>query len=344
MLVKVLSYTLQIQCIFKNSHTVRCTEMYNYFFYAENKFRYLCAVISGIIILCALLLVGGSVTVKEAYKCTDISSVSQVYLDDTVFAARLTNCQGKALLQPVSTPRGAIDVYATSCDNATVHSESLSYTSPEYSDVDNPVTVIDQFNKTGHNYYVTNTIAEITTNMSSHNSTEVYMCLFSNSSDYRTFMNVDERFFNVMKLAVRCDKLQVEGSLPHKMPFTINTTGYYFVGIVALQILDTLQFNVSVERKFYDRSDFIHDRLNCHLAHVTSNCSVENAYRDTCIMLHATPIDINDFSYINVGAPRTPLHRSPGFIVAISTVPSCIILVLCVTALILFVKYKKKCM
>lgn len=266
-------------------------------------------------LLTPFLIVGVTyVSVVETYKCEGITVTASVHPDDTVLAARLTGCQeAHALLTPEKSPRDFIDVYVTDCDNLTIHSELQHYTSPPYPDVDNAIVVIDQSHKSRSNYYIENTAIEFTTHLISHNSTEVFACLFRNSSIFDKFKYPEDRdhFLSILKLATWCEKIQVAPDTTQKMAITINSTGYYFGGFSAFNLrLDFLQFNLSVTRLFYNSSDFLQDHVNCHLTRTSSNCSVNNSFSDTCIMLRATSADIDDFNYIRVNAAKQPVYQN----------------------------------
>lgn len=281
--------------------------------------------------------------VIESYQCKDISITSAVHPDDTVLASQLGSCQQvNVLLSPVESPRNAIDVYVTDCNNVTIHSESKNYTSPTYPAVDSAIVIIDQSHKSRSNYFVTSTTVEVVTHLTSPNATDVFMCLFRNSSIFDKFLYPDSRehFFNILNLATWCDKVHVTSDTTRRMAFTINSTGYYFAGISALQLsLESLQFNVSLTRNFYNRSDFLQDHVNnCHLTQSSSNCSVRNSYLHTCIMLHATSIDIDDFDMIKVDAPKVSVYRSTMFrivLISVGTFSLILLFIIIITTLVI---------
>lgn len=297
-----------------------------------------------IIAVVTLSMVVPPVAVVASYECKDVGVTSIVHPADTVHGASLSSgCQLNALLKPAKPTRDIIDVYATDCNNLTVHYELLNYTSPVYPDVHNAISIIDESNKVGSNYYVKNTTVDISLHIvSSNSSTETFLCLFGNDSYFSTFLYPDDRehFLKVLNFAIKCYKIQGESS--RNVRFTINDTGYYFAGVSSFQILESLQINVSLTRNFYDRSDFLQDHVNCHLVQTTNNCTVNNTFADTCIMLHATVADIADFNYIGISAAGKTVYHSLPFNIVMPFVG--VVFVIAVVVVVVVIAFYFNCL
>lgn len=265
-----------------------------------------------------IMLVGVTCPVLiEKFKCQGEHTTRIVHPEDTVLAAILDQCQGNISLTPAKQTRNVIDVYITDCNNVQVHSEEPpEFNSPPYYDVDNAISIIEESHMTS-NYFVNGTVAEITAFIVSHNSTtSAFLCFFNNKDyfDIFKFPKNASHFLGVIKLGW-CDQLDGE-YVTHSMTFKVNTSGYYFAAIGSLGKLDTLQYNLSLTRLFYNNSDFINDQVFCPLVHGSSPCVVNNGiynYSRTCIMLHAASSDVNYFNYISIEASPIPAVQSPIF-------------------------------
>lgn len=289
-----------------------------------------------------------TLVVVYTYNCADISHLSSVYPGDTVLAASL-QCQHDARLTQTLSPRAIVDVYATDCHNLTFHTKPESYSYPPYSDIDFAVPILEQ-GKPGDssNYYLENTSIEIDVRISSMNNSEVYLCLFNNVSTFQTFKKYrDEHLLNILMLAVTCDKIQVEANVSsfHHMPLKINVTNYYFVGLSSpKQRLDSLQYNISLTRNFYNYSDFEQDYVDCHLARINSTCSISNNHSSTCILLHATFSGALDFNFVSVSAAKEPIQHTSRFVITLSSSSSFsgAIILIVITVTIIYKVYCNK--
>ena len=285
------------------------------------------------ICLCAFLLVISFVsvlipsiamgTLVSVYKCQDYGDIPAVFPGDTVLAAELTDCQWNTSLKPTKTPRNVIDAYVAPCSAVKVHSKEINYASIIFPNVTIGNPIIDQHFKVS-NYFVQNTTVTVTTQLGSPNSstaTEAFMCLFHTSELFSTFLYPEDEnhFLNVMKLAIRCDVIQLasNASSTCEVEFRINNTGYHFLGISPSYstTLSFLQYNLSISRHFYNHSDFLSYLTSCSFVSTSSNCLINNSYSSTCVMLSARPsLDVNGFNYIAINAEGFPVHRRPDFI------------------------------
>ena len=279
------------------------------------------------------------------YKCQDFEVTAVVYPEDTVLAAELTNCQSNttAVLERVGSPSNEIDVYVAPCDAVKVHTEEKFITSPE---THIGQTIIGLNSNKFSNYFGKNSSVSLTAQMSSNNSTEAFMCIYANSSLFVDFLSPDseEHFLQSMELAFWCEKIQLELYTPYNYhtSFVLNN-GYYFVGISPTysNALSYLQFNLSVSRNFYNHSDFLVNKITCPLSGRGTNCSANNSYSSTCIMLHASiSINNNYFNFIAINAKGFPVHHRPVFIYALAVSLCCGFVVMIVAILVALCIYR----
>lgn len=262
-------------------------------------------------------------TVASIYKCQDYEVTAIVYPGDIILAAETTDCQWNtaAVLKRVGSPRNEIDVYIAPCDAVKVHSEEKNYTSIMFPEIHYGQTVIGLNSNNFSNYFGKNSSVSLAAQMGSNDSMEAFMCIYDNATLFGSFLNPDseEHFLQSMELALECEKIQLVPYSPYNYDISIKFTdnGYYFVGISPSysDALSFLQFNLSVWRNFYNRSDFLEDLINCPLSSTGSNCSANNTYSSTCTMLYASvSIDDNYFNFVAIDAEGIPVHRRSAFI------------------------------
>ena len=292
-------------------------------------------------------------TVVGIYKCQDSENAAVVYPDDTVLAATLTECQSNttSVLERVGSPRNEIDVYVVPCDAVKLHTEEKNYTSITSPETHIGQTIIGLNSNNFSNYFGKNSSVSLTAQMSSNDSTEAFMCIYTNSSLFGDFLNPDseEHFLQSMEVAHWCNKIQLELYTPYNYhtSFVFNN-GYYFVGISPTysNALSYLQFNLSVSRHFYNYSDFLENHITCPLSGRGSNCSAKNSYSSTCIMLHASvSIDSNYFNFIAINAEGFPVHHRPVFIYALAVSLCCgfaVMIIVVPMALCIYRRWRKQ--
>lgn len=279
----------------------------------------------------------------KIYHCEALNTVSTVYPGDSVLAAEIDrNCQigGELYIAPDKSPVNIVNAYITNCDELIVYNESIVYSSPPYQDIKSAIIAIDQFDKTGSNYYLQDTAGKITASIAVQSDTKAYMCLFSNISSFWTFKAPPdkEHFLYSIKFAKQCTIEDIPSNTTHtvEMSFIADDTGYYF-GAISLSPFtpsSMLQFNLTVTRRFYNLSNFIDDDLSCPLT-TAHECPLNNTFPRTCVMLYATlnEDNSNDFNDIDITAFKIPYYRSTSFrpfIIQLSTISLFLLTVLCI--------------
>ena len=231
--------------------------------------------------------------------CEKINVNIEVYPDDTVLAANLTDCHVSTSLTTNKTEPN-VDVYVTNCSNVKTYSQYHFMNIPGIN-----MTTEYTFIKQPYNYYVQGTIVNITTELkvSSGSGDNVFLCFFIDRNDYNKFItHTNRQLFKLLTQRPICFEL---GNTT--IPFTVNTTGYYYVAIASLSSFDLIDANVSLVKKFYNQSDF-EDDLVCTLP---GHCSTDKISPSTCVFLQAQISDKNTFNYVTVIAKKRNFLQIP---------------------------------
>lgn len=301
-----------------------------------------CGLVTLIFVFAGLLVFGiPYLAYYETYHCEALNTVSTVYPGDPVLAAEIDrNCQigGELAPDPDKSPVNIVNAYITNCDELIIYNESITTSSPPYLDIKSAIVAIDQFDKTGSNYYLQDTAGKITASIAVQSDTKAYVCLFSNISSFRTFKAPPDKkhFLYSIKFAKQCTIEDIPSNTTHtvEMSFIADDTGYYFVAISLSPFTPSsmLQFNLTVSRRFYKLSNFVNDTLSCPLT-TAHECPLNNTFPRTCVMLYATlnEDNSNDFNDIDIIAFKIPYYHSPSFrpiIIPFSTIS--LLTVLCI--------------
>ena len=316
-------------------------------FIGHRSFKIFCAflLISLLLLLFGLFPSGALGIVAIITKCHSYEVSSMIYSEDSILVAELTDCQWNTSLWRSKHCTNSVNVYAPPCDAVKVHSEKKNFSSLMYSNMTFGKEIVDVNLGNISNYFVENSTVAITAEVSSTDSTEAFMCIYTNSTIFSDFLypSGEDYLLDVMKFAIRCDKIELRpnDSIKHKMAFQVNVTGYYFVGISpSYNTPFSVQFNLAVLSNYYNRSDFLQYRISCPLSTENSNCPVKNSYTSTCIMLYASQsFNNHDFNYfhITIMAEGYPVVLRPVFkYTAIGSITMSLFLVPIVLSLIYY--------
>ena len=268
-----------------------------------------------------------------------------VYPGDTVpGGGPINGWQTSASLTPVKNVRNPIDVYVTNCSNVRKHSETKQLNSSVNTEVSYVPVIVESLNGIS-NYFASGTWAAMNITLSSINGTTAYLCTIFGFENWTRFFDViRDHTTNISQFEsvvneTRCHNITPNHSRVHYSHYKEFTTpGYYFIVLVSPpgQKLDSVQYNITLKRFFYDRADFIKDEHNCPLAHKNKKCYVTwNSTNDTCVMLYAKNSTVNYFNIIGVEAlpashyeeyvwPLVAVVNATLFIVALLGIGLCI--------------------
>lgn len=278
------------------------------------------------------------------YSCEDLNVANGVHPNDTVLMAKLDKeCHRNAYTEPAKPIENSVELFATNCDNLQVYTTDWNHSYLPYKDVTAGVAIIDQSHKSGSNFYIKGTNATISMHLLSSNNADVYICVFKNSSNFDIFKypNVNtELFFDNLKEAVKCDMLGNVSDVLHTFSISINDTGYYFAGVASVSMLTSVQYNISVSLRYYNKSDFLTDRVPCV---PTTTCFINISYPNTCLMATATSGlgDTPQFNYLSTKAAEVPVASSSNFKVYLYVLIPFTVIFIAITVVIYFIIVKK---
>ena len=239
------------------------------------------------ILLCSLIVI--SILVPTGNGCTGFDKNIYFFPNDTVMAGSFSFCQNHPKLYNISMPNSA-QAFAVNCKILFARNEVYD---PECTNSNNLIRVLLDSKSCSHsNYFLTG--SSIKLDLDPLQESDLYACFFTDANSFNGFKKTtnETELPEVIKSAEECEKFYSDNGSnnsvkSHTTLYVTPKNGYLFGGVIAktIQPIDHLNYNITVNREYYDENDYTDDKISCF--ENETECKITKNYSNTCLLIYA---------------------------------------------------------